>query len=307
MDALSHILEDIHLTRAEYLYVSGRGKWGFRLKGHASFHIVMAGPIRLTLNDEECELQTGDIAFVPAGATHQLSHPDYKQADAPWLMTEFQGHKNDPVIVGEGLNQEMTLSLRCLLDTEMGKPLLSSLPDYMLIRQGLDGSGPEWLQLGLNFLALETRIFRPGRDTLLDRLVSMFLIECIRDYIEQLPETADNWLVAVGDPYLAPALSAIHSAPDEGWTVSELAKVACLSRSAFHERFSDVIGMPPLTYLTNHRLRLAGHLLVQGDLSVGRISQRVGYKSEAAFSQAFRRHYQVTPSQYRKEHQPISA
>lgn len=301
MDALSHILEDIHLRGAEYLYVQGGGQWGFGLKGQSTFHVVLNGPVSLILSQQErYELQTGDVAFIPAGAEHQLGHPAMADPEQHWLMDEFQGHRNDPISLGQGQPEHFLLTVRCLLDEDMGRPLLTSLPPILLIRQGLDGSGPEWLQLGLSFLAQETASFRPGRDTLINRLVGMFLIECVRDYIEGLPDSTDNWLSALSDPYLSPALSAIHAQPGKPWTVSELASLACLSRSAFHDRFAEVIGIPPLTYLTEHRLRLAARLLAQGDLGINRIGQRVGYTSDAAFSQAFRRQYQMTPSQYRK-------
>ena len=301
MDALSHILDDIHLSGAEYLYVNGKGEWSFALKGHATFHIVLAGPIRLSLPGHgDHLLQTGDIAFIPSGSEHHVTHMQTPPPAGYWLMQDFKGHRNDPVSVGEGTDTNLLLSVRCLLDADMGRPLLSSLPACMLIRQGLDGSGPEWLKIGLSFLSLETELFRPGRDTLINRLIGMFLIECVRDYVEQLPDAANNWLSAVRDPYLSQALSAIHAQPAHPWTVAELASLACLSRSAFHERFSEVIGMPPLTYLTEHRLRLAARHLAQPDLSINRISERVGYTSETAFSQAFRRQYQMTPSQYRK-------
>ena len=309
MDALSHLLEDIHLSAGEYLYVNGRGRWGFRIQGHAIFHVVLNGPVRLVVpGKEEHLLQTGDIAFLAAGIEQQVCHEQMHDASL-WLMDEFKGHRNEPVVLGEesagNQAQQQMLTLRCLLDADMGRPLLTALPTCMLIRQGLDGNGPDWLQLGLNFLGLEAESLRPGRDTLIDRLLGMFLIECVRDYVEQLPDSADNWLSAVSDPYLSQALSAIHGQPDFPWTVADLAREACLSRSAFHDRFSDMIGMPPLAYLTGHRLRLAARLLVHADLSINRICGRVGYKSEAAFSQAFRRHYQMTPSQYRKEKRAI--
>jgi AraC-like DNA-binding protein len=302
MDALSHILDDIHLRGAEYLYVNGQGNWNFALKGNTVFHIVLNGPVRLSLPGHgEHILETGDIAFMPAGDEHHMRHPDAPERSAYWLTDTFRGHNNEPVAVGEGLPKNLILCVRCLLDADMGRPLLSSLPPCMVIRQGLEGSGPEWLRIGLNFLALEAELYRPGRDTLINRLIGMFLIECVRDYVEQLPEEANNWLTAVRDPYLSPALSAIHDRPTHPWTVADLAGLACLSRSAFHERFSEVIGMPPLAYLTEHRLRLAAWHLAQQDLSINRISERVGYTSETAFSQAFRRQYGMTPSQYRKQ------
>lgn len=302
MDALSHLLEDIHLHGAEYLYVSGRGAWRAGLTGCTSFHVVLAGPVQMAITGEtERLLQTGDILFIPAGKEHLLSHPDRSATDTVWLMDEFRGHRNEPLGIGEGLASSLVLSVRCLLDAEMARPLLTSLPSSMLISQGLDGAGPEWLRLGLSFLALESEIARPGRDTLINRLIGMFLIECVRDYVEQLPPEGNHWLTAVRDPYLSAALAAIHSEPEKAWTVADLASRACLSRSAFHDRFSEVLGRPPLTYLTEHRLRLAAHHLAQQDLGINRISERVGYTSETAFSQAFRRQYGVSPSQYRKQ------
>ena len=255
MDALSHILEEIHLRGAEYLYVSGHERWCFGLTGQTIFHVVLTGSVRLVLpNVEERILEAGDIAFIPAGAEHRFLHPE-----AVWrnysLLHEFNGHRNDPVHLGEGLCNSLILSVRCLVDVEMARPLLSSLPPSIVIQQGLEGSGPVWLRLGLDFLALESELYRPGRDTLINRLISMFLIECVRDYVEQLPKNANNWLNAVRDPYLSPVLSAIHAKPAHGWTVVELASIACLSRSAFAERFSQIVGQPPLTYLTQYRLR----------------------------------------------------
>lgn len=302
MDALSHILEEIHLRGAEYLYVSGHERWCFGLTGQTIFHVVLTGSVRLVLpNVEERILEAGDIAFIPAGAEHRFLHPE-----AVWrnysLLHEFNGHRNDPVHLGEGFCNSLILSVRCLVDVEMARPLLSSLPPSIVIQQGLEGSGPVWLRLGLDFLALESELYRPGRDTLINRLISMFLIECVRDYVEQLPKNANNWLNAVRDPYLSPVLSAIHAKPAHGWTVVELASIACLSRSAFAERFSQIVGQPPLTYLTQYRLRLATRLLIQQDLSISRVSEKVGYASETAFSQAFRRQYDVSPSQYKKEH-----
>jgi len=301
MDALSHILDDIHLSGAEYLYVNGMGTWNFGLKGATAFHIVLNGPVQVRLPGHGVhQLETGDIAFMPAGDEHHLQHPDASQQSPVWLMERFRGHCNEPVTLGEGLSGNLMLTVRCLLDSDMARPLLSSLPPCMVIRQGLDNQGPEWLRIGLNFLALETELHRPGRDTLINRLISMFLIECVRDYVEQLPEEGNNWLNAVRDPYLSPVLSAIHANPAHPWSVADLSGLSCLSRSAFHERFSSIIGTPPLAYLTEYRLRLAASLLAQQDIGINRISERVGYTSETAFSQAFRRQYQVTPSQYRK-------
>ncbi len=104
MDALSHILEEVHLRGAEYLYVSGHDRWCFGLQEQTIFHVVLTGSVRLVLpNIEERMLEAGDIVFIPAGAEHRFLHPE-----ATWkpqsLLHEFNGHRNDPVHLGEGLS-----------------------------------------------------------------------------------------------------------------------------------------------------------------------------------------------------------
>jgi AraC-like DNA-binding protein len=98
-------------------------------------------------------------------------------------------------------------------------------------------------------------------------------------------------------------LNEMHRLPAHDWTVQELAGVACLSRSAFAERFSHVMGTPPLGYLTRHRMRLAARHLATSGYSVSRIAEQVGYGSEAAFSQAFKREYGMPPSAWRESKQ----
>ena len=128
------------------------------------------------------------------------------------------------------------------------------------------------------------------------------MIECLRTYIERLPEATDNWLQAMKDPYLAKALAAMHQAPDQNWTIHQLAEVAGMSRSSFAQRFKDSVGMPPLTYLIDYRLRLAARYLRLQQNSISRISELVGYASDSTFSQAFKRVYGMSPKVYRQQY-----
>ncbi len=308
MDALSHILEDIHLGQAEYTYVSGHGDWLVNVPQQAAvvFYVVTAGQAHIYLKDQTILLEAGGILLVPSGAAHQLGspHPQHSLSMPKQLVQQdltFARKEDLMVQVGTGLTQAVVLAVRSLFDSEMSRPLLSALPECFLLHGEGDNSAPAWLTLGLEFLGLETERARPGRDTLLNRLANMFFIECVRDYVEQLPEESESWLTALRDPTLMAALGAIHDQPAHAWTVADLASIACMSRSSFAERFAEVIGQPPLSYLSAHRLRLAARLLVQSYESIARISERVGYASEAAFSQAFKRQYDMSPSQYRKE------
>ena len=129
------------------------------------------------------------------------------------------------------------------------------------------------------------------------------MIECLRVYIESIPEVTDNWLKAMKDPFLTKALAAMHDEPSKNWTILTLAEVAGMSRSSFAQRFKDTIGMPPLTYLIDYRLRLAARYLRLQQNSISRISELVGYASDSTFSQAFKRVYGVSPKAYRQQYQ----
>jgi quercetin dioxygenase-like cupin family protein len=208
VDALSHLLDDVHFRGAEYVYLNGLQNWAFTSAKQTIFYIILTGEVGIDISQEQRTLSAGHIIFVPYGAKHRF----YDKLHLQVLMTsielnsEFRGARYDPVTLGQGNSQVLMLAVRCLLDSEMAKPLLSSLPDYILIEDGLNGEGPAWLKIGLDFLALESERIRVGRDTLINRLISMFFIECVRDYVEQLPSQSDTWLHAVRDPYLAPCV-----------------------------------------------------------------------------------------------------
>lgn len=128
----------------------------------------------------------------------------------------------------------------------------------------------------------------------------MLFVEAVRGHIEKLPATATGWLAALRDLSLSRALSALHTRPAHAWTAEELAKEACLSRSAFAEKFTDTVGLPPMSYLTRWRMLLAGQRLRESSDTIAQIAERVGYESESTFSRAFTREMGVAPGTWRK-------
>lgn len=304
MDTLSQILDDIHLSGGEFRYLQAGAPWGFafRTEGRASFHLVLSGEAWLYLSNEEpvC-LEPGDMAVVMSGRDHALTHERMAvlPPDMPDLVPGIQGHNHDLLKVGGNGSITRMLSARFRFDAELGRPLLAALPSVLVLR-GISESPPEWLRIGLDFLAQEG-IGRPGHQAIINRLVGILFIECVRDHVESLPEGANNWLHALRDPALSPVLAAIHRDPAYPWTVPELASIACLSRSAFADRFGSVMGQPPLSYLAEHRMRLALWQLRHTQQPVCRIAEMVGYGSETAFSQAFKRIYGSAPSRYRQQ------
>ena len=304
MDALSKIFDDIHLEKSEYLYLKVFHPGGFDYQ-HEPFmlaYILLQGQAQLKfMNGDLLELQQGDLVLLPAGSAHHISCPgstDFSEHSP--INHYFQTHAQQCIELNgqNSAEHSFMLSLRSSLDMQMAKPLLAALPKYLHVQHILGDTAPEWLQVGLQFLALETQQIRPGRDKILDHLVSILLIECVRDYILNL-ENASSWLNALSHPQLSNALAAIHGKPEQLWTVESLAEQCHMSRSKFAQLFTQIVGEPPLAYLQQHRLRLAAQYLRNSGFSIQQIAYLVGYSSETAFSQSFKKQFEQTPTQYR--------
>ncbi|MHC5261727.1 AraC family transcriptional regulator [Streptomyces sp. UC4497] len=139
----------------------------------------------------------------------------------------------------------------------------------------------------------------PGQDVVLDRLLDLLLIASLRAWFSRPEADAPAWYRAMGDPVVGRALRLIQDDPAHPWTVVELAERSGVSRAALARRFTDLVGEPPMTYLTGWRLALAADLLREGGATVAAIARRVGYGSAFALSTAFKREYGVSPQEYR--------
>lgn len=309
MDALSQVFEDIHLKKTEYLYVEAQGQWAFELCQQATMitHIILFGEAYVHYSDQpSLHLKTGDILIIPSGRSHALtSQSDHKLIEHTNLNQLFEGLKSDAVKLGQvnrdyNENKSLIFTIKSQMDSVMAGPLVQSLPHHLHIKNALNAQEPEWLRIGLYFIANETSQMQPGRHKIMDHVMNIMLIECIREYIDQIQDP-HNWLNALTHPELANAFNAIHSQPEHPWTVETLAETCFMSRSKFASLFHSVVSEPPLSYLKQHRLRLASMYLRSGHLSIQQIAQRVGYASETAFSQTFKKYYQMSPSQYRQQ------
>lgn len=307
MDALSKIFDDIHLNKSEYIYLKPQGHWAYAYQEQDAMigYVVLAGTLNIQFESEKMlQLEAGDLILIPSGQNHTCRSNDRSNLVEALNITGLFDEKRQATIEFGSQSGEpaLILAIRCHIDTIMARPLLNALPDYIHIQHITGSKAPEWLQIGLHFLAVEAYQIRPGRDKILDHLVSILFIECVRDYIAQLQDS-NNWLRALSHTELANALAAIHGKPDQVWTVESLAEQCCMSRSKFATLFSSIVGETPLAYLQQYRFRLASQHLREGQLSIQQISHRVGYSSETAFSQTFKRLFNLTPSQYRQQFQ----
>ncbi|HEX7050747.1 MAG TPA: AraC family transcriptional regulator [Longimicrobiales bacterium] len=166
---------------------------------------------------------------------------------------------------------------------------------------GPEGFGDDgWLETMLRYTIEEAEGRRPGSPAMLTRLVELLYLEMLRQYMRPLPEGHTGWLAAVRHPEVGRALRLLHEQPARKWTVDSLARAAYMSRSALGQRFTDMVGEPPMRYLTGWRMQLAQNLLRQPELSIAQVAARVGYDSDVAFHRAFKRYVGVPPGVWRK-------
>jgi len=305
MDALSKIFDDIHLNHSEYIYLQAQGNWSFQSPKQDAViaHIVLYGNAYLEFSSKiHVSLQTGDMFLIPAGLAHTVkNHVNTQLIESLNIEPLFNGLRQDAIEFGQGDTEKtLILSVRCHMNAIMARPLINALPPYLHIQNALSDEAPEWLKIGLYFVSAETRRAIAGKNKIMDHVVSILMIESVRDYIEQIQDH-NNWLNALIHPELSNALAAIHSHPEQVWTVESLAETCCMSRSKFASLFHQIVGETPLAYLQQHRLRLASQLVKQGQLSIQQIAHQVGYSSETAFSQAFKKQFELSPSQYRQQ------
>lgn len=151
----------------------------------------------------------------------------------------------------------------------------------------------------IRMLDVEIEGTDPGQDTVLDRLLDLLLIATLRTWFGRT-ERAPGWFTAYGDPVVGTALRLMHGDPAHSWTLAELARRSGISRAGLAKRFADLVGQPPMTYLTDWRLKLTADLLRDDSLTVAAIADRVGYSTPFALSTAFRRERGISPRDYRK-------
>jgi AraC-like DNA-binding protein len=299
-DTLSLILDDIRLRGAVFRESELRAPWAVRLAtpGLTSFHIIAAGPVWLLRQGSPAlQLATGDIAILPGGVEHRVQEPAESGATPLDLMPQLDRMHAQPLKLGGDGAPARLLSGHFEFDVNLARPLIAALPAVIHLRSA--GTPPAWLRIGLQFIAEEAARPLPGQQVIFNRVADILLVEALRDHVQSLPEGAGNWLLALRDTALSSALAAMHRDPARDWTVPELAEIAHLSRSAFADRFTQVVGEPPLSYLTDHRMRIAAWKLAHSNASVAQVAAQVGYASETAFSQAFKRHHGESPSKMR--------
>jgi AraC-like DNA-binding protein len=298
-DVLSQVLKLIRL-RGDHVF---HGELGVRAAvtfppGPATFMHLRSGELSVSQRDGELVLlQAGDFVLLPRADGHTIrGNPT---VEAPRCFdAEVSGASRGEAQTFTWATEDGVagsfLAGAFYFDGAPLRSLLTGLPG--LIHLTCDKSmEPPWLAAISHFLEVESRADSPGAALMISRLIDLLVIRTLRMWVSRQGNRV-GWLSGLTDERVGRALNAMHLAPDRAWTVQSLADIAMMSRSMFSDRFTAVVGVPPLRYLTRWRLTIAADLLRSGTLKVTDVAYGAGYGSEAAFSRAFKAQFGYPPS-----------
>jgi AraC-like DNA-binding protein len=306
-DPLGEALHFLRMNGAFYSRAELTAAWGMSLDampGYMWFHVPTLGEAWLDSGGAEPALiRQGEMALVPHGQGHRLrSEPG--AATPAILDLDLRRVSDRYEVVRHGGGGEPTILLcgAVRFDHPVARNLVELLPDILHI-DAASSSQLERLHATLRLLAVETREERPGGEAVITRLADILVIQAIRHWIETDPAARTGWLGALQDPQIGRAISLVHREPARAWTVAALADELAMSRSAFSARFTELVDEPAMQYVTRWRMHLALDLLSQEGATVAELADRLGYRSEAAFSRAFKRVNGVSPGAARRPRQ----
>jgi len=306
MDVLSEILGALRLRGTLYFSTEFRKPWGLRvpeLGRVARFHLVLRGSTWVVVQGqrEPVLLEPGDLILVPHGAEHKLADDPTTPCRSVDEVVQAAGFTGRGALVYGGEDTGAPTKLICghfAFDEGVQHPLLTQLPPALVVRWD-EAMRDSPLEGVFRFITREVTEHQPGHETVVQRLSEVLFVQVVRVWASRsVPD--QGMLAALADPRLGDALTAIHEQPAARWTLETLSRRAAMGRSAFAERFHDVVGVTPLQYVTLWRMQDAKRLLTESQLSLEQISERVGYDSGASFSRVFTKTTGRTPGAYRR-------
>jgi AraC-like DNA-binding protein len=309
-DPLMRALERLRLVGAIFMRAEFSERWTLDGLGGPNFAAMMhPGAERLILFDVIAEgrcwvslpggdrywASAGDVLVTPYGDTHMMGGLD---ETTPTQITSLVPMPPwpEPLVVrcGEG-GLRTTFVCGCLYsDDILFEPSLAVFPPAFVVRP--TGTAKGWFDASIAF-ALD-----PGIATAAStRLPELLMIEVLRTHLATTPGTPHGWISALRDPVLGAAMARIHTTPNHGWTVAELASTARVSETLLKNRFQQVMGISPMRYVRDWRMHMAKDLLATTDKPIAAVSRQVGYEAEEAFSRAFKRTLGMSPAEWRSQ------
>lgn len=323
-DTLSEVLRSVRLRGAVFYDFSLGDEWAAEAppakeiadavipgaEHVMEYHVITKGSgWAAIVGEPPVRLETGDIIMFPQGDAHVVSSAPGVRAtrlSPDWVNMTRNTPK--PITIAMRPDQsfeetsapELPTNIACGFlgcDLRPFNPLISTLPRMLHLPAAGDAA---WVSQVMRQAISASRNQRPGGQAVLERISEMMFVDALRRYVEQLPAESTGWLAGLRDRQVGRTLALIHEHPSRPWTIDMLADEVALSRSALYERFTHLIGQPPMQYLTQWRMQVAANLLRQTRAPVLSIALDVGYESEASFTRAFKRLVGTPPGAWRK-------
>ena len=293
----------LRLTGVLYCRADAAAPWGVdfpRLESHMSVPVVLSGRCILEVGGQRHVLEAGSAALIPRGTPHLLASEEGVRGE-PLFDIPFEqvGERFERMrIGGDGARTQIAYAALCA-DDALTQRLAAELPVVIIVDASEDEEFGAFRSV-LRLMAREAATDQLGGDTVMARLADVLVVQVLRRWLtgDDAPNT--GWLAALSDPHVGRALSRLHADPAHEWTLVDLAREARMSRSTFADRFTTLVGEPPMRYLAGWRLQQAHSELTRTDAPIGVVAGRVGYASEAAFSRAFKRRHGATPGEVRR-------
>lgn len=307
MDALSDLLQTVRLHTSTYFCSDFNIAWAMHVpaEGNGVFHTLLEGQCWLEMDSLAAPLQlnTGDIVAFPTGGAHTISsHVDLPPLPANKVIECIHnGHNPFYREQPESDDSQDWSTLMCgafAYDSSMDHPFIKDLPCFIHVKAA-ETPELDWLRSLVRVVSIESRQQDPGASVVVDRLTEVLFIQLLRVHMH-IHSDKTGYLQALHDPKIGKALNLIHADCKAELNVDTLAQAAALSRSAFSERFTRLVGEAPKSYLQRWRFEHAKRALSEGSSSLLAIALDSGYSSEAAFSKAFKQQFGLSPGAYRK-------
>jgi AraC-like DNA-binding protein len=294
MDPFNDIIALLRPSAVFSKSITGRGRWGVRYAAYEApgFSIVLSGRCWLAIEGAETILlERGDFVLLPTSPAFSLLSEPGADCKPGWPLKSSVRH-------GEQEGEPDCAMLGGTFQiNKVNAALLSALLPGMVHIRAADNATRRIGRV-INLIEEECDEFRPGRETVLERLLEIMLVECLRSPGIGRGTLPAGLLTGMRDPAISAALRALHGDVRAGWTVVELARLANMSRSAFSARFSQKLGCAPMEYLSRWRMALAQDALSRGGIPLERLAEEIGYESASAFSTAFRRRIGCSPGAF---------
>jgi len=311
--AIDDILGAMRLSGGVFIDVELRGRWSviseffadqcelfFPVTGSLiGYHFVRAGHFWIEVAGQAPQLvEPGAMILIPRNDPHLLFNDDVPTVSSQSALNIPEDRTTVTMRVGEDEDGKEPVQLYCgfMSASDVDNPLLERLPRLLVIEPG-SALQKEWLASSLRFA---TEAMAAGQPAEVGKLAELMFRETLRGYLKRIASEQPAWLSGLRDPVVARALAVIHRRFAEELDVAGIAREVGVSRSALGDRFTALMGEPPMHYCARWRMRVAANMLREREENTASIAYAVGFNSEAAFNRAFKREYGEPPAAWRK-------